>query len=518
MKFGIGQPVTRKEDDALLRGAGPLCRRSCAAGLPACGGAALAACACALSHRRRRQGARDAGRALVLTGADTAELGHLPCQGEVPDTTIDVPPYPVLARDEVRHVGDAVAFVVADTVERAQGRRRGDRDRLGAAAACDRRRRGARAGRAAGVAEARAAISRSRPTLGDARATARRLRRSRAHAVSLDAGQSAAGRQLSRHPRRRRRIRRARRTASRSRCRARAATSCATCCATDVLKIPPDKMRVVTPDVGGGFGTKLFPYREYALAAVAAQRARAAGEMGRRPQRAFPRRHAGPRQHHHARGSRSTRTGASSRSTSISSPTWAPISRASRRSFPFIGAGMSPGVYDIPACHVRVRGAYTNTVPVDAYRGAGRPEAAYVIERLVDARGARARHRARRAAAAELHQAEARCRTRPRPARPTIPAISPPISRARRSSPTGQASRGALRASQEGRAAARHRRSRPTSRPAATTARTPPRVRLDARRRDHRADRHAIDRAGPPHRLCADRRRASRRCRPSACA
>src|SRR5262249_47570094 len=48
------------------------------------------------------------------------------------------------------------------------------------------------------------------------------------------------------------------------------------------------------------------------------------------------------------------------------------------------GAGMSPGVYDIPVCHVRVRGAFTNTVPVDAYRGAGRPEAAYVIERLVD--------------------------------------------------------------------------------------------------------------------------------------
>ena len=52
---------------------------------------------------------------------------------------------------------------------------------------------------------------------------------------------------------------------------------------------------------------------------------------------------------------------------------------------PYIGAGMSPGIYDIPACHVRVRGVYTNTVPVDAYRGAGRPEAAYVIERLVDA-------------------------------------------------------------------------------------------------------------------------------------
>src|SRR5579864_6494866 len=41
--------------------------------------------------------------------------------------------------------------------------------------------------------------------------------------------------------------------------------------------------------------------------------------------------------------------------------------------------------YDIPAAHVRLRAAYTNTVPVDAYRGAGRPEASYLIERLVDA-------------------------------------------------------------------------------------------------------------------------------------
>ena len=42
----------------------------------------------------------------------------------------------------------------------------------------------------------------------------------------------------------------------------------------DVLRISPDQMRVITPDVGGGFGTKLFPYREYALAAVAAERLR----------------------------------------------------------------------------------------------------------------------------------------------------------------------------------------------------------------------------------------------------
>jgi aerobic carbon-monoxide dehydrogenase large subunit len=52
---------------------------------------------------------------------------------------------------------------------------------------------------------------------------------------------------------------------------------------------------------------------------------------------------------------------------------------------PWIGATMSTGVYDITALGVTVRGVYTNTVPVDAYRGAGRPEAAFLVEKLVDA-------------------------------------------------------------------------------------------------------------------------------------
>ena len=52
---------------------------------------------------------------------------------------------------------------------------------------------------------------------------------------------------------------------------------------------------------------------------------------------------------------------------------------------PWLGASMATGCYHIDALHARVRGIYTHTVPVDAYRGAGRPEAAYVLERLVDA-------------------------------------------------------------------------------------------------------------------------------------
>jgi carbon-monoxide dehydrogenase large subunit len=51
------------------------------------------------------------------------------------------------------------------------------------------------------------------------------------------------------------------------------------------------------------------------------------------------------------------------------------------------GTGMLAGVYTTPAIHVEVKGVFTNTQPVDAYRGAGRPESAYIIERLIDAAG-----------------------------------------------------------------------------------------------------------------------------------
>ena len=80
---------------------------------------------------------------------------------------------------------------------------------------------------------------------------------------------------------------------------------------------------------------------------------------------------------------------------------------------PHGGAGMLPGLYDIQAFHCRVRTVFTNTVPVDAYRGAGRPEAAYVVERLVDAAARKLGHDAGCDPAQELHHPAARCPTRP---------------------------------------------------------------------------------------------------------
>ncbi len=150
-----------------------------------------------------------------------------------------------------------------------------------------------------------------------------------------------------------------------------------------VLKIAPDKLRVVTPDVGGGFGTKLFPYREYALAAVAAKRLQR------------PVKWVADRSEHFLGDAQGRDNYTTARLALDADHRFAALEidmvcdmgaylSAFAPYIPYVGAVMLPGVYDFPACFVRITAAFTNTLPVDAYRGAGRPEAAYLIERLVD--------------------------------------------------------------------------------------------------------------------------------------
>ncbi len=120
MKFGFGQAITRKEDDPLLRGAGCYVDDVSPQGRAARGGAALDACARENQHRGSCRRPRHEGRA---AGADreeeTAGLGPLPTPGLIDGFDISVPYYPILVLDVVRHVGDAIAFVVADTLAQA---------------------------------------------------------------------------------------------------------------------------------------------------------------------------------------------------------------------------------------------------------------------------------------------------------------------------------------------------------------------------------------------------------------
>src|SRR5262245_884940 len=378
-KFGIGQPVRRKEDDALLRGAGHYVADHAP---PGC----LHAVALRSPHAHARIRAIDTtksqkmpGVALVLTGADTHKLGHLPCQGEIPDTKIDVPPYPVLVRDVARHVGDAVAFVVADTVERGRD--------AAEAIAIDWEPLPAAIGVNAALAKDAPRVWPERrdnvvfdTMLGDAKATARAFA-SAEHTVLL----TVVNQRLVANYLDTRGVvaepegDRITLTLSSQGSHMVRDTLC-----NHGRRIAPDQMRVVTPDVGGGFGTKLFAYREYALAAFAARKLK-------RPVKWI-----GERAEHfladtQGRDNLTTARLALNRDGRFLALDVDAVAdmgaylSAFAPFIPYIGAVMLPGLYDIPVCSIRVRGVYTNTVPVDAYRGAGRPEAAYLIDRLVDA-------------------------------------------------------------------------------------------------------------------------------------
>jgi carbon-monoxide dehydrogenase large subunit len=380
IKFGFGEAVIRKEDDQLIRGGGRYVADIAPAG-------ALHATVLRSPHAHARFRIADLNAArglpgvrLILTAADLEHLGDLPCGGIPPGVDVPVPPYPVLARDTVKHVGDAVAFVVADTVEQAKDAAEAIViewealphmvDLEGAVAPgaplvwSDRpgnicyettlgnaERTRAAFARAAKVVELRVVNPRVVTNYLDTRAA---IAEYDAAAEKFTLTAPTQGPHLVRD---------------------------VLCGA--VFKIAPEKMRTITPDVGGGFGTKFFPYREYALICEAAKRLQR------------PIKWVADRMDHFVADTQgrdnitTARLALSARGKFLALEVETLAGMGAYLSLfapfiPVIGAEMLPGIYDFEACALHIRGIYTNTVPVDAYRGAGRPEAAYVIERLVD--------------------------------------------------------------------------------------------------------------------------------------
>lgn len=148
--------------------------------------------------------------------------------------------------------------------------------------------------------------------------------------------------------------------------------------------IDVDDFRVVSPDVGGGFGLKMFLQCETVVATFAARAlARSIKWIGERGESFLSDLHG--RDHQTcARMALDDDAHILGLRIDIDAATGAYCSSIGTI-IPWFGAAMSSGCYRIPAGYVRIRMAATNTVPVDAYRGAGRPEAAYLIERLMDA-------------------------------------------------------------------------------------------------------------------------------------
>ena len=147
---------------------------------------------------------------------------------------------------------------------------------------------------------------------------------------------------------------------------------------------PPEKLRVVSRDIGGGFGMKAFLYPEYILALWAARR------IGR-PIRWIEDRGEAFLADVHGRDNLTRAEVAMEKDgkfIAIRVRTLANMGAYLSMFGPYIptvaGQGMHVGVYDFEAASVEVEGIFTNTTPIDAYRGAGRPEAAYMVERLVN--------------------------------------------------------------------------------------------------------------------------------------
>ena len=151
-----------------------------------------------------------------------------------------------------------------------------------------------------------------------------------------------------------------------------------------VLHIPESHLRVIAPDVGGGFGSKIYHYAEEAIVTWAA------GRLAR-PVKWTAERTESFISDAHGRDHVTTAEMALDKDgnyLALKVKTLANMGAylsTFATSIPtYLYATLLAGVYRTPAVYAEVKAVFTNTVPVDAYRGAGRPEAAYLLERLTD--------------------------------------------------------------------------------------------------------------------------------------
>ena len=386
-RFGMSQPVLRREDPRLLRGEGRFIDDWTPAG--ALHAVVLRA---PFAHARIRGIDTEAARAApgvkaVYTGADlaTAGVGDIACMATPPETPwagiqegdrFRERHQPVLAADRVRFVGESVAFVVADTRARALDaaeRIEVDYEPLPAVTAAD------EAPSGPPVWDDVADNVSFRWEIGDRAATEaafaaahrtveRRVVNNRAQLCPLEARGVIAEYDGERwtlyvptqmpHGVRRQ--------------------------LAAMLGIEEGRIRVLVHDVGGGFGGKNSLYPEHVVAAVAAR------DLGRPVKWIADRSEAflGDAHGRDLVSHAALALDADHRVIGLKMRNFANLGAytASRGAIPpTLAPLMATNTYHIPAAHADVSACFTHTVPTDPYRGAGRPEGLYVVERLIDA-------------------------------------------------------------------------------------------------------------------------------------
>ena len=151
-----------------------------------------------------------------------------------------------------------------------------------------------------------------------------------------------------------------------------------------VLSLPEHKLRVIAPDVGGGFGSKIFLYAEETIITWASEKiGRPIKWTAERSESFITDAHGRDHITHAKLG-----LDADGNFTALKVETYANMGAylsTFASSVPtYLYATLLAGVYKTPVIYANVKAIFTNTVPVDAYRGAGRPEASYLLERIVD--------------------------------------------------------------------------------------------------------------------------------------
>ncbi len=383
---GIGAAVRRKEDQRFITGKGHYTDDITRPGQ-------TFACFVRSPHahaRIKRIHHKDAegmpGVVAVLTGHDLAhdKVGSLICGWAITSkdgTPMKMAPHPALAHEKVCHVGDAVAVVLAETLAAAKDaaeKVQVDYEVLPAVADAAK----AQASGAPQIHEVAPNNTIYNWSLGDAAATEAAFKSAkhvtrldfinnrlvpnamepRAAIAEYDSGSDGLTLwQTTQNPHVARLV-----------------------LAAFIGLAPEHKLRVIAPDVGGGFGSKIFIYPEEVVALWAARRVGRPVKWVSERSEAFLTDAHGRDHVTHAemafgeggkilglRARTIANLGAYMSTFSSSVPT-------------YLYATLLSGQYDIPQIYCEVDAVYTNTVPVDAYRGAGRPEATFVVERLVE--------------------------------------------------------------------------------------------------------------------------------------
>jgi carbon-monoxide dehydrogenase large subunit len=383
----IGRPIRRREDYRFLTGQGTYTDDINRPGQ-------LYAHILRSPHANARLGRIDAqaaksapGVRAVYTGADLAAdgVGGLPCGWLINSkdgSPMKEPPHPVLAVERVRHVGDPVAVVIADTLQQA----RDAAETIAVDYAVE-----------PAVVDVVAALKPGAPQvwgaeapgnlcfdwhLGDAAAVAAAMARA-ARVVRLDLVNNrlvpnamepraaigefdrATGEHVlyttSQNPHVIRLLMGA-----------------------FVLHIPEAKLRVVAPDVGGGFGSKIYHYAEEAIVTWAAGKLRRPVKWTAERSESFMSDAHGRDHVTHVELALDADNKFTALKVSTLANMGAYLSTFATCIPTYLYGTLLAGTYTTPAIYVETKAVFTNTVPVDAYRGAGRPEATFLLERIVD--------------------------------------------------------------------------------------------------------------------------------------